>query len=183
MRSSADSPRCELQAPYGLADMLASPPASQGSNRSAFLLVWSLARPRILRPRGAEKDSSSKCLTSLEVRNCLVHLGPKGRESADARDEQTLCRCAPVVRIFLNRSSFLSCWLEYVFIPKNRIDLQFRDVNNSLLANYGPSEVTRTPSITPYRLETRIVWRSLFLLGLKKSNLPAEAFAKLFSNA
>src|SRR6266542_326414 len=106
MRSSDDCLRYEPPALCVLTDMLASPPASPESNRSVCLRVWSSVRPRILRRRGVEKGSSSKCLRIPAARNCLVHPGPEGPESADVRDERRLCICALAVQIFPCQCSF-----------------------------------------------------------------------------
>jgi len=110
-RPGDDLPRSGPLALCVSTDKLVSPLASPESNRSVFLGVWSPAHPRISKSTGVEKSSSSRCPRPPATQRHLVHPAPVGQESPDAPDEQTLCRCAPAVQIFLCPSLLLFWWL------------------------------------------------------------------------
>lgn len=102
-------------------DKLASPRASPESNRSACLHVWSRARRRILELRCVGKYSFSKFPGLAATRKLLVRHGPERQESAAFRREQTLCKCAPAVRISLCLSLLLLWWLSYFLFVEQEL--------------------------------------------------------------
>src|SRR6266496_2615763 len=101
MRSSDDLRRSGPAAPCGLADMLASPPASPASNKPVYLRGGWTKRPPISEQPCVGKYSLSRSRAPVANLKRRVRLAPVCPRSEALPDERKLCRYVPGSNISL----------------------------------------------------------------------------------